>query len=373
MFEVPFIRPILPPGHIIAGDVAEIVASNWFTNFGPHEKKFRVAIADRVRPGAEVVTFSNATLALIGVLKVFFEDARRDGLVIVPSFTFAAGPEAIRWAGLEPVFIDIEPVTVQPSLAGAASAFDRYGDRIVGILLCNTFGIGTTAIAEWESLAQEHQVPLIIDSAAGFGSVYPDGSPVGARGDCEVFSFHATKPFAIGEGGAAVLDDHECADRLRRFTNFGFGSDGAEHLGLNAKLQEFNAVIGMRQMVGFEEALQDRRASLERFRGLVEQSGLATSIPDAELSSVCFSSFVFADPKMRDLALQGLRSRGIEARVYYSPPVHLQPVFSESERVGTLAETESTHRRILALPSFVGMPDFAFHAFAAVLRELKDL
>lgn len=369
-YEVPFIKPIFPTGVDIASDVGDIVASNWFTNFGPNERRFRDSIVDRISPSSYAVTFSNATIALIGALSVFIEEKRPGGVVLVPSFTFAAGPEAVRWVGLEPLFIDVDPITVQPALASAHAAFETHADRVVGILLCNTFGIGAPDVAAWEELAKNRNVPLIIDSAAGFGSEYPDGTPVGSRGDCEVVSFHATKPFAIGEGGAALTSDERRATEMRSFSNFGFDSDGAVRSGLNGKLQEFNAAIGLRQMESFDAALKDRRAALARYTSLLVGSGFAEAIPNADLSSVCFASFLLPDKIARDVMLDGLRSRGVEARVYYSPPVHRQPSFARSEVIDELKVSDDVYGRIIALPAFVRLPEHAFDSVSAVMHEM---
>jgi len=123
--------------------------------------------------------------------------------VLLPSFTFAAGAEAILRSGFEPLFIDVDRKSWQPNIEQAEQILTE-SDDIAGILLCNVFGVGNTNITEWEKLASKFAKPLIIDSAAGFGSKYFDEEKVGTRGDCEIFSMHATKPFAIGEGGLVV-------------------------------------------------------------------------------------------------------------------------------------------------------------------------
>lgn len=347
----------------------EIVQSNWFTNFGPREREFRRRIAQYVGNGTVATTFSNATLALTVAMSQLFGD-RRPGYIIVPSFTFAAGAHATRWAGHELLLIDIDSDTLQPSLASAYQAFDSYGDQIVGVLYCNTFGIGGSAVADWEELARKFDVPLVIDSAAGFGSMYPDGEKVGVHGDCEIFSFHATKPFAIGEGGAALTRDQSLADRLISASNFGFsGSHGAQTSGTNAKLQEMNAAIGIRQLQSFEDVLAARRKHLQRYHETVALH-VDGRFPANDLqSSVCFASVVLPTSAMRDAVLEELRATGIEARVYYSPPLHRQDLFSQSARIGSLEVTESVHSRILSLPVFPSLPEHAFEQLEKALAR----
>lgn len=369
-FDIPFIRPVFPSSEELAADVAKIVHSNWFTNFGPKEQQFRVGIADYLGGDLEVVTFTNATIALVASLSQLLESRAPGGLVIVPSFTFAAGPQAIRWAGHHPLFIDIDGESLQPSLQAAQAACDEHGPKIVGILLCNTFGIGGEAVRSWEELATRHGIPLIIDSAAGFGSMYPDGSRVGTRGDCEIFSFHATKPFAIGEGGAVVTRDGRIAEVLRSFSNFGFeGGDGAVRAGLNGKLQEINAAIGLRQLLTIDDVVRERRQVLERYARIFVAADAGSTVPFAENSSVCFAPVMLHDAASRNPLLDALRTAGIEARVYYAPPVHQHPTFADDLRVGRLEVTEAVSTRILCLPVFQGMPESTFQVVQALVEE----
>lgn len=347
-YDVPFIRPVFPPATVIAGDWDEIVASNWFTNFGPRERRLAAAVADRIGSGYHAVTFANATIALIGLIGEAL--GRGDGTrsVAVPSFTFAAGAEAIEWAGYRPVFLDIEAGSLQPSLPEARKLRADLGDELAGVLLCNTFGIGNPAIADWGAWATESGIPLLIDSAAGFGSDYVDGRPVGVAGAAEVFSFHATKPFAIGEGGAVVTRDEDLAQRLRAFQNFGFGPDrAAVGLGLNGKLPELSAAIGLRQLESFDAAVATRRSVVESYRGALEPAGWRFP-ENIGRSSVCFATVVAPDGETRDAALAALASSRVEARAYYAPVVHRQPRYAVPAL--DLPVTDDVASRVVSLP-----------------------
>jgi dTDP-4-amino-4,6-dideoxygalactose transaminase len=349
-FDVPFIRPVFPASAVIASDFDAIVESNWYTNFGPMERRFAEAIADTVGAGYRAVTFANATVGLLALVHSTLGRGDDTKYVIVPSFTFAAGPEAIIWAGYKPLLVDIDPVSLQPSLDAARSALSSGGFAIAGVLLCNTFGIGNAEVEEWETLAADAGVPLLIDSAAGFGSAYSDGSPVGTRGLAEVFSFHATKPFAIGEGGAVVTRDNELADRLAAFQNFGFRNrNGAADIGLNGKLQEINAAIGLRQLETFDGAVASRQNVVEQYRGALADTSVYFP-HNIERSSVCFASVIFDGVDARERARIALTSAGVEVRSYYSPVVHEQPFLRDAARIGELATTDDIAKRILSLP-----------------------
>jgi dTDP-4-amino-4,6-dideoxygalactose transaminase len=349
-WRVPYIRPEFPSAQEVSEDLAQIVAANWYTNFGRFERQFCAELARYVGADRHAATVSSATTGLMAALKLLLPDSdKRSGLVIVASYTFAAGPAAIRWAGHRPLFVDVDEQSLQPSLASAHQAIARYGDQVVGILLGNSFGIGNAEIDDWERLADTWGLPLVIDSAAGFGSQYADGSRVGVGGDCEVFSFHATKPFAVGEGGAVLCRDEELAARVRSFTNFGFVDHNAVTIGMNGKLQELNAAIGLRQLDRYERALWRRRRTFAHVRDASAGAGLEFPAGQ-DRSSVGATIALAQDEAHRDRLLAALHAAGVEARVYYAPAVHVQPAFADEERVSDLAGTERVCARVLALP-----------------------
>ena len=349
-FVVPFVRPSLPDASAVSADFADIVGSNWFTNFGPKEREFAKAIASYVGQGTVATTFANATIALMASVQVLLGRGDSTRYVLIPSFTFAAGAEAIVWAGYLPLFVDIERDTLQPSLPDGIRALKDQTLDVAGILLCNTFGIGNAQIVAWEALAQRHSVPLIIDSAAGFGSTYEGSERLGSRGTVEVFSFHATKPFAIGEGGAVITRETNLDEDLRSFQNFGFApTGGAVQLGLNGKLQEINAAIGLRQLEVIDSAIQSRRGTLRRYREALSAEIFA--FPDGiEFSSLCFATILVPTVELRNHLLAQLVAAGVEARTYYSPALHRQKYFSDVARVSDLAVTDEICDRILSVP-----------------------
>lgn len=357
--DIPFIRPNLPPADYLALDYQAIVESNWYTNFGPFERKFATSLGAYIGEGVYAATFSNATLALIAALYTAL--GRGDGtkFVLMPSFTFVAGAQALLWCGYKPLFIDIEPDSLQMSIQYARISI-ASGRKLAGILLCNAFGVGIPSIGLWESIAEENGLPLIIDSAAGFGSKYSKGEKLGKRGLCEIFSFHATKPFAIGEGGAVSSRNPEFISRLKHFQNFGFrdGRD-AEQLGLNAKLQEINAAIGLRQLEHFDERIESRQATLQAYRAGLSRLGYQFQL-NAERSSLCFASVVCRSSRQKKSVLGALHSDGVQARDYYNPPLHMQAYFKENSGAwvaDNLDVTEEVAQRVISLPVHDFMDD----------------
>jgi dTDP-4-amino-4,6-dideoxygalactose transaminase len=354
-FEVPFIRPVFPSATRMAEDYAAVVASGRFSNFGPQEQELAQRVSDYVGGEVRTATVANATLGLVAALTCALDPARRGQSVLIPSFTFAAGPHSIEWAGFRPHFVDIDPHTLQPSL-DSARAVVASGVPLAGILFCNTFGIGAAEVDAWVAAADAWGLPLVIDSAAGFGSRYADGTPLGAKGTCEVFSFHATKPFAVGEGGAVTSSDDELIDQLRAFENFGFDrSRRAIGAGLNAKLSEFSAALGVRQFEGFDESLRSRREVAARYATALRGSR-ARLVPGTERSSVCFASVVFEDDRQLAATAHALEAASVEFRSYYSPAVHRHPRFAGLQRT-ELPHTERAEAAMLSVPVHADMAE----------------
>lgn len=351
--KIPFIRPGFPGPAELAADFAEIAHANWYTNFGPKEQRFARALGDYLGTDLHVATLASGTMALIAALHATFGQGTRDRYLLMPSFTFVGVAQAALWTGYRPWFIDIDARIWQPGVSTARSVLAYSRDRIAGILLPNVFGVGNPQIGAWEELAAEWDLPIVVDSAAGFGSAYADGTRVGGRGACEIFSLHATKPFAVGEGGAVVSRDPELVERVYSFQNFGFGkARESAQLGMNGKLQEISAAIGLRQLFGLDRRLASRRAVFARYRAALVGLGVRFQC-NADASSLCFASAICPSVDDKIAVMASLRRHAIEARDYYNPPQHRHPYFLANAGLvesTDLAVTEDMCSRIVSLP-----------------------
>ncbi len=348
MKPIPFLTPRLPEPGLVAQDYAEIFKSGVFTNSGLFEHRFAAELSQWIGGAAAVAVTASATASIQLASRMLFHPTRR--FVLVASFTAAAVPLAVRWSGHDPLLVDIESGSWQPDADMAEEALERESDEIAGILLTNTFGTANASIERWETLAQRFGMALIIDSAAGFGSCYPWGERLGARGTCEIFSFHATKTLGIGEGGAIAARDRGVVEELDRLKNFGFDEDRRSYgLGLNAKLPELSSAIGLRQLDGFAERLAKRREVLGwytadlRPMGLEFQHGVELSVPP-------FVSVALPECDQRDAVECALTHGQIGWRTYYNPPIHMQPAFADIRQAGELTETQALSERIISLP-----------------------
>lgn len=350
-YKVPFIKPKFPDTEDVANDYDEILAANWFTNFGPFERKFAQEIGTYIGEEYFAATFSSATAGLMASIIAVLGHGDGTKYIAMPSFTFAAGADVIVWCGYLPIFVDIENLSLQMDIKSIEMLLndEQYKNKIAGILFCNAFGVGTTNIEEWEQLADKAGLPLIIDSAAGFGSLYSEKRKVGSAGTCEVFSFHATKPFAIGEGGAVVSKDRDLIQSLMSIQNFGFRQGNVTQLGFNGKLQEMNAAIGLRQFINFDSILQNRRAVFKQYR--MELNAERFNLQNnAENASLCFATIVVKQPADRNRYLALLREAGVDAKTYYSPSLHKQDYFKKAVTFSSLPVTDLIDSSVLSLP-----------------------
>jgi dTDP-4-amino-4,6-dideoxygalactose transaminase len=333
---------------VVAADYQSIYAAGVFTNGGPFEDRFATDLARWIGSDVAIAVTANATIGLQLACRTLFHADRPS--VLVASFTAAAVPLAIVWSGYEPVLLDVEPETWQPDLGMAQRFVENEGQTVAGILLTNTFGTANACIGAWEDFAQRSGLALVIDSAAGFGSRYPWDESLGARGDCEVFSFHATKTVAIGEGGAVASRDHDLIQRINQLKNFGFDDDRvSQSQGLNGKLSELSAAIGVRQLELLEDRLTQRQQVLDWYKARMEplgcefQEGVTRAVPP-------FLSVILQSQTQRDHVVSALEREHIGCRRYYNPPIHRQPSFAGVRHADDLGSTENIAGRIISLP-----------------------
>jgi dTDP-4-amino-4,6-dideoxygalactose transaminase len=208
----------------------------------------------------------------------------------------------------------------------------------------------------WERACEAAGVPLVVDSAAGFGAVAADGVPIGAQGDVEVVSFHALKPLSSGEGGAVFCRDEAVAARVTRLINFSFDEhhEAMELLALNAKLSEPAAAIALASLDDLPDALAARRQHAEAItNALADDVRLQDG---AHLGTWQFVPVALPDSVTRSAILVESARRGVTLRTYYDP-LHVMRAFAECERADDLGVTEDLGRRLLSLPMAVDLDD----------------
>ncbi len=346
-------------------------------SLGPKLLEFEGAIS-RYVGAAEVIAVHSGTSALhlcVRALGISEGDE-----VIVPSFTFIAVANAVRYEKATPVFVDIDQQTLNldPSLIEAAIT-----SRTRAIIVVHTFGCPADLLPILQ-IARRHGLYVIEDACEAIGAEY-EGRKVGVLGDAGVFAFYPNKQITTGEGGAVVTDNCEIAAEIRKLRNQ--GRDGSEdwfqhsELGYNYRISDINCALGIEQLKRID-AILERRERLAKKYGQLLASNPDLQLPPLALPGRKISWFTYAvrlgnrlNQDHRDWVVNEMRLRGIAVGRYFAP-IHLQPIYrSCSGRESVLPVTEFHASRSLALPFFNRIADEEIievcEALAQLIRSIK--
>ncbi|MFD3166374.1 DegT/DnrJ/EryC1/StrS family aminotransferase [Herpetosiphon sp. NSE202] len=340
------VRPVLPEFATLAPEVEQTLISGMVTK-GQHLAAFEQAVADHLGV-AHAIAVSSCTTGLA----LTYRALGLNGPVIVPSFTFMATVSALIWAGATPRFVDIDPATTNIDVKAVRAALTPEVQAIVAV---HNFG-NPAAIAELEALANEAGIPLIFDAAHGFGAQY-NGQPVGGFGTAECFSLSPTKLLIAGEGGIVATNNDELAHKIRTGREYGNdGKYGSNWAGLNARMAEYNAIMGRHSLDQLEQAARQRSqyaalywAALFATPGIDFQAVRPSDRCSYKDYSITIDARYFG--LSRDMVRQALAAEGIETRAYYDPPVHRHAAYAQfAPAEGSLPKTDWLAKASLSLP-----------------------
>jgi perosamine synthetase len=278
--------------------------------------------------------------------------------VIVPSFTFIAVANAVRYERATPVFVDIDSITLNMDPSCVSAAITPHTRAIIVV---HTFGVP----AEMDmlmQLARRHSLAVIEDACEAIGATY-NGQRVGSFGDIATLAFYPNKQITTGEGGAVLARDSQLAGRIRALRNQGRypSGDWLQHaeIGYNYRLSEMACALGLAQLGRLPTILAQRAEIARRYNELLAPVENIRR-PPLHLSSRNISWFVYVvrlaehlSMDARDKILESLQSQGIGCARYFAP-IHLQPAYAQfpSPRQAHLPATEAVALRTLALPFF---------------------
>ncbi len=368
---IPVMRPWL--GKEEAEAAAEAVASGWIAQ-GPRVQEFEEAFAAAIGP-PHAVAVSSCTAALH--LALIAAGIGPGDEVIVPSLSFIATANAVRYAGAQPIFADVDlatqnliPETVKPHLTGRTRA----------VILVDQAGVPADLDA-MRTLCDPLHVTVIEDAACAAGSTYR-ARPVGAGAVLAAFSFHPRKLLTTGEGGMLTTPDGSIAARLRRLREHGMDVSAAdrhrsqqpviEHyieLGFNFRMTDIQAAVGLVQLRKLAQMVARRRALAVRYQNLLADiTGLVTA-RDPEYGTTNYQSFWVLLPEdfpvSRDELLRRLADAGISARRGIMA-AHLEPAYAQGHHM-PLPVTERLTGRSIILPLFHDMTDAEQELIVSVL------
>lgn len=348
-------KPILPPLEHLLPYLEQIWASGILTNGGSFHQAFELALCEFLEVD-HVSIFSSGTIALLVALKAL--DVK--GQVITTPFSFIATSHSLLWNDIEPIFVDIDPTTLNIDPSAIERAITPNTTAILPVH-CYGYPCDTERI---QAIATKYDLKVIYDAAHAFGVRCHCGSIL-SHGDLSVLSFHATKVFNTLEGGAVISPDEKTKIHIDRLKNFGFVDEvTVASLGLNGKMHEINAAIGLLQLDHFEEAVSKRRMIDLRYRQALDLTeGIkCLSPPLSEFHNYSYFPILVNDcyPLSRDQLYTKLRKNNVYARRYFYPLISSFPMYSHFPSANPLNLPVATMiaEQILCLPIY---PDLSHH------------
>jgi len=342
-------QPNLPPLEEFIPYLEQIWDSKILTNGGPFHQQLEKELCNYL--GVPYISlFTNGTIALITALQAL----KITGEVITTPYSFVATSHALLWNGIKPVFVDIDPQSLNLDPAKIEAAITPQTSAIMPV---HCYG-RPCDVDSIQKIADAHNLKVIYDAAHAFGVKCHCGSVLN-HGSLSVLSFHATKVFNTFEGGAIVCPDAKTKEHIDHLKNFGFvNEDTVVEPGINGKMSELNAAFGLLQLKYVDAAIVKRKEIDLVYRSGLKRVGGITCLSDNQNYTSNFSYFpilVGVDyPLGRDELYQKLKDHGIYSRRYFYPLISDFPMYQAlpSAQSENLAISTDVARKILCLPIY---------------------
>lgn len=342
-------RSSMPSFEEYCEEIKGLWDSHFLTNMGVKHKELEKNLKEYLKC-ENINLFTNGHLALECALKVF----DLEGEVITTPFTFASTTHAIVRNGLKPVFCDINPIDYTIDVEKIENLIT---DKTCAIVPVHVYG-NLCNIEKIEEIAKKHNLKVIYDAAHAFG-VEKNGVGVANFGDASMFSFHATKVYNTIEGGAVTYQDKTLNKKLNDIKNFGItGSETVEYIGGNAKMNEFQAAMGLCNLRHVDKEIEKRRKVVERYRERLSNVDGIKLVPIQEGVKQNYAYFpvVFDNYKYtRDEIFAKLGEENIIARKYFYPLINEFECYRENYSSNDTPVAKYIAHRVLTLPLYTDL------------------
>lgn len=342
-------KPSMPSYEEYIEEIKDLWDSRWLTNMGVKHQKLENELKQYLN-SPNVTLFTNGHLALETAISVL----NLTGEVITTPFTFASTTHAIVRNGLTPVFCDINPedYTIQTD-----NLENLITEKTTAIIPVHVYG-NICDVYEIERIAKKYNLKVIYDAAHAFG-ITVNNESIANFGDISMFSFHATKVFNTIEGGALTYKDKNLTPLINAYKNFGITDpDNVEYVGGNAKMNEFQAAMGLCNLKNIDEEIKKRKAVAERyFENLENIKGIKLSFPQSNVkSNYSYFPVLFDGYRLsRDEVFELLRKNGIYARKYFYPLTNEFSCYRNTFSVNETPVAKYVSERILTLPLYADL------------------
>lgn len=344
---IPVTKPYLPSREKLDRYIDGIYERQWLTNNGPLVQELTQRLEEYL--GVEnLLLVSNGTLALqIAYRALGISGGGAPAEAITTPFTFVATASSLKWEGVDPVFVDIDDETwcLDPALVESAIT-----PRTRAIVPVHVFG-NACDVEAIDELGCQHGLKVVYDASHAFGVTYK-GESLLKHGDAATLSFHATKLFHTVEGGAIVFKRKEDLERARKMINFGItGPETIEEIGINAKMNEFQAAMGLCVLDEIEENLESRRAVWSSYAESLDGHVVLQKRQPHSSHNYAYVPVVLASEQELKSTVERLQAQGVVPRRYFYPSLEQVRLY---EQRGCPISTDIASR-ILCLPIYSGL------------------
>jgi dTDP-4-amino-4,6-dideoxygalactose transaminase len=342
-------QPFLPPLEELKPFLEKIWATKILTNGGPFHQELEEKLCKYL--GVEYISlFNNGTIALITALQAL----KISGEVITTPYSFVATANSLLWNNIKPVFVDIDPTSLNLDPQKIEAAIT---EKTTAILPVHCYGTPCDVDAI-EKIAIKHNLKVIYDAAHAFGVKCHCGSVLN-HGNLSILSFHATKVFNTFEGGAIVCKDKSMKDHIDNLKNFGFVNETTViESGINGKMSELNAAIGLIQLKHIDSAIEKRKAINNIYNKMLSKID-GVKIPNGNYSDTSNYSYypIFIEnnyPCSRDELYEKLKLHNIYGRRYFYPLITEFQIYKTKPQtqIGDLVTADQTANKVLCLPIY---------------------
>lgn len=350
-------KTFLPPIEEYETYVRQIWESGQLTNQGPLLKEFEQKASALL--GVENFHFvTNGTIALQLALRAL---NITEGEVITTPFSYVATTSSILWENCTPVFVDIKPDT-----------FCIDAEKIEAAITPNTRAIMPVHVFGYpcdveviDALAKKHNLKVIYDAAHAFGVTYK-GRPLLSYGDISTCSFHATKAFHTIEGGAVIVKDKSVSEKVELLKRFGHNGDEHRSLGINGKVSEFHAAMGLCNLNYIESNLKARRQLFDLYQSLLSDKVYTPKPSTDGEANYIYYPIVLNSGTMRQRVTTKLEESNIYPRRYFYPSLNKLPYINNTQECPI---SEDITGRIICLPFYVGLEESAVKKVADIVNS----
>ncbi|MFW1883975.1 MULTISPECIES: DegT/DnrJ/EryC1/StrS family aminotransferase [Acinetobacter calcoaceticus/baumannii complex] len=357
-------QPVLPALDDFIPYLEQIWKNKVLTNCGPLHQQLEKELCDYL--GVPFISlFNNGTIALVTAMQAL---NLTEGEVITTPYTFIATAHSIVWNKLTPVFVDIDPITsnIDPQKVKQAIT-----EKTVAIMPVHCYGIACD-VEQLQDIADHHHLKLIYDAAHAFGVKYR-GQSLLNYGDLSVISFHATKVFNTFEGGAVICHSAEMKQRIDCLKNFGIVNETTiEDFGLNGKLSEVHAALGLLQLKTIDQTLQARKQIDLQYRDLLAHvEGIhCIQRTETEIDNYSYFPIVISQPYplTRDELFEKLKEHQIFARKYFYPIMTDFEIYQQYQSATPQAHLLS--QKVLCLPMY---PTLTIEEAQSIVNVIKSV